>query len=253
MNTTLTNHTIKAIFCDIGNVLGFYLPRLTRLYRLAEVFNPAEFSGPHRPTSEAQFIERLKICDRFDFTRTGEAVAWKFDTGAATLDQLYHAVLQATNVSPQQVSRERFWAMYQRDNEPIPETCTMLRLIQATGIKLIAATNCESWHGVDIVSWKHAIDWNDVVMSWQVGALKPDQKFFDACRLAAERLYGHPVPWSECLLIDDVPEYGGAFRQLGGQVIQFEASRDAEIMRPRVRVLCDQLKRYGVIPKQAPA
>ena len=86
-------------------------------------------------------------------------------------------------------------------------------------------------HGFRQHTSTSAVDWFDrLVLSHEVGHMKPDQRFYQACVAAAG------VPASSCLFIDDLPENVEGARRAGLTGLRY-------VETP---ALIDDLSRLGV-------
>ena len=241
--------TVKAIFCDMGNVaVWWFNNRTERLWQLAHLANPEEFpAGPApQPITQQPFFIALQKEGVLDFSRQGEDVAWKLDTDLVGQSELYGAFLEAAR--PEQLfSAERFWMAYAADLMAIEPVCELLKELQQRGTTLIAATNTESWPA-DIVWRQTGLQFDGVVMSWKVGHKKPERGFFSACLLTARRvLHDDSLECAGCLLIDDIRAYCDAFKGIGGDAIQFKASQEPQTLAWQVTQLRNQLRERDLL------
>lgn len=237
--------TIRAIFCDHGNVVLRFCGCCERLWQMAKLANPDRFGHPALPdlTSERPaFLNRLELLGVLDFSQAGQGAAWKLDTGKVNQRDFYAAFLAATDSNSDTFPPERFWSAYTADMVAIPEICALLKELRSQGVALIAATNGHRW-SADSVYQQTGLAFDSVVMSWQIGHKKPAEEFFAVCLGNARRITGdHALPYSACLLIDDIGGYYKSFRLLGGDAIQFKASQEPPTLALQMSPLRSQLR-----------
>ena len=107
-------------------------------------------------------------------------------------------------------------------NEPVARLIERLR---ARGHRLVLGSNTNAIHATHFrrqfaETFAH---FDRLVLSYEVGHLKPDRGFYLACAEAAGR------PPSECVFIDDLAENVDAARLAGLVAIRYEAARHHEL------------------------
>jgi glucose-1-phosphatase len=139
-----------------------------------------------------------------DFLRKGREaglteVAKQYESGALTSEAFHRRVCELTGLD---VDFERFaadWADIFWANEPVHRLIDGLR---GLGYTLVLGSNTNEIHARHFRRqfaevFRH---FDRLVLSYEVGRIKPDAGFFLACAEAAGR------PPGECLFIDDMPE-----------------------------------------------
>ncbi|GAB4153330.1 MAG: HAD family phosphatase [Planctomycetaceae bacterium] len=97
--------------------------------------------------------------------------------------------------------------------EPMP---AILDSLKEHGLRLVLLSNTSVWHYDWIRQMSDVLErFDDVVASWQVGAMKPEPKIFQA---ALEKIGCLP---EECFYTDDIPEYVATGRTFGLQAEVF--------------------------------
>lgn len=241
-----TRPGIVVLFCDLGNVLVTFEPRAEWLWKMAKLYGPTHSLGDLEDVRKRLFFERLAQAGVLDLAQKVEAMFEGPDTGRISAEQVYTGFLSAAEVTRDRVPPERFWAAYDAHLHVVPETCRIVQDIQSSGVLLVAASNGNAWLAPDLIALSGRIRWDAVILSWQVGARKPNRGFYDVCRARAEDLLHKSLTFSQCLLIDDSTANVEAFRRLGGHAIQFEASGRRTILAIRLSELMRQLAEVGL-------
>ncbi|MBY0397591.1 MAG: HAD family phosphatase [Thermoleophilia bacterium] len=200
-----------AVIFDFGNVLAFFD------YERAASRLGAQFglSGP-------EFLDRLRRAGMFELARRYES--GQIET-PAFLDEA--CALSGLPITPVQFAEgwvDIFWAN--------ASVAPLVRALRRADHRLILGSNTNALHAdhfrrqfADVLA-----DFDHLVMSHEVGAMKPDARFFRACVDAANR---EPA---DCLFIDDLAENVEGARAAGLTGIHY---RDTP-------TLIDDLLRSGV-------
>jgi putative hydrolase of the HAD superfamily len=166
---------------DFGNVIAHF-----DFARAAERFGRAlGISGDDfaRMAQRAGFVEVLKV----------------YESGGMSSEAFHRRVAEMTGL---EADFERFandWSDIFWANEPVHRLIDALR---ARGYTLVLGSNTNELHALRFRAqfaevFRH---FDRLVLSYEVGAIKPDAGFYHACAAAAGR------PSSECIFIDDLPE-----------------------------------------------
>lgn len=99
--------------------------------------------------------------------------------------------------------RDIFWL-----NEPVVR---LIADLKARNYTLILGSNTNALHAEDfLIRFAPAFEpFDRIVLSYQVGHMKPRREFYEACADAAV------VPTSECVFIDDMPENAAGASEAG--------------------------------------
>jgi putative hydrolase of the HAD superfamily len=121
------------------------------------------------------------------------------------------------------------WQDIFRLNEPVAR---LIASLKSSGYTLLLGSNTNVLHSTYycrkfVPPFDH---FDRLVLSHEVGHMKPDRRFFEACVAAAK------VPSSSCLFIDDMPENVEGARQAGLDAITYVTTPS----------LIDDLRRRGV-------
>jgi putative hydrolase of the HAD superfamily len=186
------------IYFDLGNVICYFdRPRQFRQI--------AELTG----ANEKQVAELLAGDD---------GMLWKCERGEITDDEYHQQYSQATGTTSD------FSAFLHAHSDIFTLNTSILPLLahlEDSQIPLGLLSNTGSAH------WRHVTDgrftivnsaFRVQVLSFQVGAMKPDEKVF---RRAIE-VAG--VPAGRIVFIDDIPAYAEAARQAGIDAIQYNST-----------------------------
>lgn len=202
------NSTIKAIVFDYGNVLLDWNPRY--LYRH---YFPDDSDGMERFLHEINFMEWNLQQDKGRSFAEGVSVLSNEFPQYAHLIQAYH--------------------MHWKDSigDMITGTVEILKHLKQAGYPLYGLSN---WSAETFPyarqKYNFFEDFDDMVISGEVGCIKPDPEIF---RILLQKI-GRPA--EECLLIDDsLPNIEQA-NKLGFVTVHFEspARLDAELSRLNV-------------------
>lgn len=242
---------IQVVLCDLDGVVLQSCPPDERLWRLSLLFIPSDIWGKQAPEGaealRSSFLAELGRQGVLDLSRSGNDVAWKIDTGVVSHRELYQAFLAASDLDEEDFPPEKFWTAYSADHLVFPPVCDLLKELHSRGINLIAASNCQIWTP-DLVYLRTGLRFWGAVLSWQVGCKKPGELFFARCReLAREATGDQTLDYDACLLIDDKPSYGKAFRAFGGHAIQFKASENPQTLKHLVGKLRRELRGLGLL------
>jgi FMN phosphatase YigB (HAD superfamily) len=188
---------MQAIVFDFGNVIGFFDHRITTR-RLAA----------YGDLSAEELFARLYGGVLEDDYERGRLTTAEFIAHACE-----HCRLRCSEEQFAQAWADVFWP----NDEVIallPELGTRYRLLLGSNTnELHSRRFCQQFAD----SFRH---FQHLVLSFQVGARKPDASFFHHC----ERLAGYPA--SECLFIDDLPDNVAGARACGWNGIVYSTAAE---------------------------
>ena len=222
----LKTPTIKALFFDFGNVCATY-----DVHRFLDPFSkqigiqPDEVKKiligevPHGK-SYGPFFERL-------------------ESGMMSSSRFFFEITQLFNCAGL-IDYEpfaRWWSsIFIAENKELDQLLTRIPLQKF----LLSNTNrmiFNRYIAHTMIVQHHFREWEQRILSYVVGAVKPDLPIY---REALRRAGVHP---SHCLFIDDLPENITAWEALGGRGIVYDARCDS------IEILSLALAKFGVVPK----
>jgi putative hydrolase of the HAD superfamily len=113
--------------------------------------------------------------------------------------------------------------------EPIPETLSVIEALHSAGKRLVLLSNTNVSHFRFVQNRFAFLDRFDAwVLSYKVGAMKPDATIYQAAIAAAG------CPAERCFYTDDIPEYVAAARRHG---LQAEVFTGGTALRSHLREL----------------
>jgi glucose-1-phosphatase len=185
-----------AIIFDFGNVVAHFDynragERFGRMLGLTgEVFI--------QRARDAGFVEVLKV----------------YEGGGMTSEAFHQRVVDLTGISVGFDDFAADWADIFWANQPVHR---LIAVLKQAGYTLVLGSNTNELHAshfraqfADVLS-----HFDGLALSYQVGAVKPDQRFYQACAELAAR---HP---HECIFIDDMLENVEGARQAGLIGVQY--------------------------------
>jgi len=194
---------LRTILFDLGNVL-VYFSHDRMCHQIGEVLGR---SGAD--------VRRMLIDSGW---------MWDFERGRLSERDLIHLLERELSaaIDPQAVataSSDIFTL-----NEPM---LPVLQLLKEQGLRLVLLSNTSPWH-VDWVrrNWPVLDPFDELVLSYQVGAIKPEAPAYEA---ALQAIRCRP---DECFYTDDVPKYVARGREFG---LHAEVFTDADSLRGYLR------------------
>lgn len=180
--------------------------------------------------------------------RTGEeirrlvldsGVQWDFERGRHTEDEFHRTFQQAVQQTiPLETLRHAASDIFTL-NEPI---VPVLDGLKARGIRLVLLSNTSAFHFEFVQRrWDVLQRFDDFVVSYKVGAIKPEPAIFEA---ALQAIHCRP---HECFYTDDIPAYIEMARRFG---LQAEVFTDVPSLRAQLAersVVLDE-KRVSTCP-----
>lgn len=136
----------------------------------------------------------------------------RFDRGLISPENFYGSVREALSLN---INIDRFKEIWENIFTLIPGIDGLLIRLKAR-YRLLCLSNTNVWH-FEYCREKFPVlkNFNGFILSYQVGESKPSRAIFNAALDSAGALP------SECIYIDDVPQYVEAARQLGMHGISF--------------------------------
>lgn len=192
-----------ALIFDFGNVLAFF-----------DYARACEGFGRRLGLSGPEFLERLRSAGFADWVK-------RYEAGAIGCREFSAATARLAGL---EIGHDEFaaaWGDIFTLNEPVARLASELR---EAGYRLVLGSNTNKIHA-DHFRPRFAdalAAFDRLVLSFEVGAIKPSASFYHACADAAG------CPRDECLFIDDLPENVEGARAAGLQGLLF---RDADQLR----------------------
>ncbi len=168
------------------------------------------------------FFDYLRACDRLagSLGITGTALRdrlldrgfadWlvAFESGRIGPEVFASRVMEAAGVRLDHDQFVRAWEDIFWPNEPVAE---LIAALKAAGYRVFLGSNTNILHATFYRrQFAQTLDLLDgLILSYEVGQMKPARAFFDACVAAAG------VPAASCLFIDDIEENVEGARQAG--------------------------------------
>ena len=177
---------MRTLFCDIGNVVVSF----DHDKGISQI---AECCGIEREAAK-------ELLDRYQ-------LIFQLETGRINESQFCEMFLQHGTLSP---DHQEIVAAWNDMFAPIEAMCNLLDALRTAGIRLVALSNISAInHQFLCETFQLFAPFHELVLSYEVGAMKPDHKIFERALAVAE------CPPHECFYIDDIEEYVTAARQLG--------------------------------------
>ncbi|MEX0703903.1 MAG: HAD family phosphatase [Planctomycetales bacterium] len=160
---------------------------------------------------------------------------WEFERGRVSPEEFHFQFCAAAERDHAELELAALLAAGADIFEPQPGMVELLDELKSAGQRLVLFSNTCASH-VEFVrrEFDFLERFDALVLSYEVQAIKPEEKMFAAARAAL----GHPP--EECFYTDDVPEYVREARELGF---------DAEVFTG-VEELRRQLERRGVLKQR---
>jgi len=180
--------------------------------------------------------QRAEVMDRLTHPTAHEThPAWDHrDLDPALHRQAYLHVLRSSGLGEQHAD-----ALYRRVIDPAewtvyPDTVAVLNRLRGNGVRTAVVSNI-AWD-IRAVLTAAGADADEYVLSFEVGAAKPDPRIFTE---ALDRL---DVRAADTLMVGDSEENDGAARELGCEFVRVDPLPVAE----RPTGLVDALRRHGL-------
>jgi len=183
---------IQTLLCDIGDVLLFF--NISKGYtNVANVFGM-------ETEALITFIETQNIHGQFE-------------TGQLSTAGLYDTLCSQGTKKP---SIETFVFAWSDIFSPNETLFPIIDHLADNGLKLVLLSNISELHYAWVCDTFPIIDqFDEATLSFEVGAMKPSEEIF---KDALEKAGCLP---SECLYIDDIPEYISSAKELGIDAITY--------------------------------
>jgi epoxide hydrolase-like predicted phosphatase len=147
------------------------------------------------------------------------------DYGFIERDEYAQELIKLTGVTPEEF-RRKYWSKNVH-NEPMFEWVRALKKEGQYKIGLLSNIGIK-WLDEFLPEEERRELFDDVVLSYQVGMIKPDQKIFE---LTAERLGVEP---NECVMIDDLLENVEAATAVGMNAIVYDTTTQTKLELERI-------------------
>jgi putative hydrolase of the HAD superfamily len=174
------------------------------------------------------FFDYLRACERFavplgmtgtDFRdmlveRGFSRWSSEFESGRIGPEEFADRMMAMSGVRLPYDGFVRAWEDIFWPNESVAR---LIRLLKAQGYPLYLGSNTNVLHATHYRrQFAETLDLFDgLVLSYEIGYMKPAREFFEACVRAAG------VPGSSCIFIDDIAEYVEGARGAGLRAIQY--------------------------------
>ncbi|MBX9743647.1 MAG: HAD family phosphatase [Chlamydiales bacterium] len=178
--------TIQTMYFDLGNVLIFFSHQ--KMYQQL-----ASISG-----LSADFLQSIFIQD---------GLGLQYETGCITTNDFYSHLHKLGN---RDFSKEEFVQATSQIFHPNEEMPPIIEEMKQQSIRLILLSNTSECH-FNYIAQNYPIihKFDELVLSYKVGACKPNPMIFQHALKLAE------CPHSHCFFVDDVLEYVEAARKVG--------------------------------------
>ena len=149
----------------------------------------------------------------------------QYDTGTLTSQEFYKHVADALQL--EELSRDVFFEIWCDIFAPIPNIENVLERLKSTIPRIVLSnTNEMHWKRIETLPVMKTFfsDPNMHVLSFEVGALKPNERMYSAA------LTGFGIPQqnpNNILFFDDIEQNVLAGREFGFNAEQFDGSRDS--------------------------
>lgn len=198
-----------ALIFDFGNVVAFFD------YRKA-----CEKFGSRLGVSGEAFLERVRRQGFSELVR-------QYESGKITAERFSQGVCERAGLDIPHDEFAAAWSNIFWLNEPVGELVAELK---ACGYTLVLGSNTNDLHAAQFRAQFAPVlaNFDRLVLSYEIGHIKPGAAFYHAC---AEAARARP---SECVFIDDIAENVAGARDAGLHAIQF---CDVPSLLPELRAL----------------
>lgn len=178
--------TIQTMYFDLGNVLIFFSHK--KMYQQL-----ASLSGLSADVLQSIFVQN--------------GLGLQYETGYITTDELYSHLHR---LGTQDFSKDEFMQAASQIFHPNEEMPPIIDQMKKQSVRLILLSNISECHFNYIAQHYPIIhEFNELVLSYKVGACKPNPLIFQHALQLAQ------CPHSNCFFVDDIPEYVEAARKAG--------------------------------------
>jgi glucose-1-phosphatase len=185
-----------ALIFDFGNVVSFF-----------DHARACESYGRTLGISGADFLQRLR-------DRGFSAVIEDYERGSIDSEEFSRAVVKLAGI---EIPHEEFAAAWSDIFWLNPPVVDLVRTLKRRGYTLVLGSNTNALHAAHFRR-KFAAElahFDRLVLSFEVGHIKPAAGFYLAC---ADAAHAHP---GECLFIDDMPENVEGARAAGLSALRY--------------------------------
>jgi len=150
---------------------------------------------------------------------------WDFERGRVTEGDILAAVDRELGLTVEALALSTACSDIFQLNEPI---VPIIASLKQQGLRLVLLSNTSHWHLEWIRrKWRVLDAFDQLVLSYEVGAIKPEAEIFEAALKAIQCRPG------ECLYTDDIPAYVARGREFG---LQAEVFTDVDAFRGHLAV-----------------
>jgi putative hydrolase of the HAD superfamily len=179
-----------ALIFDLGNVVAFF-----------DYMRACDRFGSHLDMTGEDFLRMIQ-------DRGFQPLMNQFECGAIGPEDFARKVMASVGLNLSYAEFVIAWQDIFWLNESIAQ---LIELLSARGYKLLLGSNTNILHAAhfrrQFAPTLNQLD--HLIVSYEVGAMKPDRRFYDACVAAAG------VPAASCVFIDDLNENVDGARQAG--------------------------------------
>jgi putative hydrolase of the HAD superfamily len=179
-----------ALIFDLGNVVAFF-----------DYMRACERFGAHLGLSGENFRDRI-------LDRGFQPLMVEFESGRIAPEDFAHKVMAMGGLDLSYQGfvfdwQDIFWL-----NEPV---AALIRFLKSRGYPLLLGSNTNVLHAAHFRrQFADTLNrLNHIIVSYEVGSMKPDRRFYEACVVAAGKSAG------SCVFIDDLEENVDGARRAG--------------------------------------
>lgn len=184
--------TIQTLFCDIGNVLLFF-----------------DHNRGMKQVADLCAVDPGVIYELVMQEGLGE----QYETGKISSEEACERILSVAKARPPAQAIIDAWCRIFKPNEPLFD---VMHQLKGQGIRLILLSNIGDSYYRYITKTYPVFDcFDDAVLSYRVGAMKPDKKIFQAALDATSSLP------EECFYLDDIQEFVDVAKEMGIDAEQY--------------------------------
>lgn len=213
----------------------------TIIFDLGRVIVPFDFQRGYDRMSPLCGLTPAEIPERL----RGTDLVTRFESGRIEPQQF---VSELSGVLGLQCAYDDFCEIW--SSIFLPETLITKDLLKALHerYRLVLLSNTNAIH-FDMIQENYPLlkNFDEYVLSYKVGAMKPEQKIYEAAVRAAR------CRPEECFFTDDIPAYVEGARKFGIDAVQFESSAQIERELRARGVEWDETATVGAAPQRSSA
>jgi HAD superfamily hydrolase (TIGR01509 family) len=151
----------------------------------------------------------------------------RFETGLLAPDDFYREACRALDMN---LPLEQFKTIWNTIFTLNTDTARIIERLQGFQLLLLSNTNC--WHfNYCLENYPVLRLFNSLILSYEVGAYKPEKKIFEAALSSAS------ARAQECIFIDDIAHYTEAARSMGIHTHTFTTAEKLEQFLNDLKIL----------------